>query len=241
MKRMLKVELFQFAASRSLWIIVGVLFLASGISVFTGVYESAEAALLSMSRDNMVPLLAAAIYGGLMLTEGFTNGTVRRCVANGGRRAAVLLAKFLHYLLGCAILLLLNLALPVGLAVIVRGAGISITALIQALLWEFLRSFPLYCALFGLFFLFAVLVQKSAAAIAVSVPASILLVVLTNRIYSISPAAQPLLQYSPIIQLQSAAAGGAVTEEYLPTVFLSLLAMVCFLILGIVKFDRDEL
>ena len=62
MKGMLKAELFKFTHSYSLWIIIGVLVIFCGISTITGTYSSAENALINISKDSMVLILASAVF-----------------------------------------------------------------------------------------------------------------------------------------------------------------------------------
>ena len=88
MKNMLKVEKFRLLHSYSLWIIIGVLFAFCCISIMTGVYRSAEDALLNISKDIVVPLLGCAVYCAIVLLDDFFSGLIQRYTSSGYKRAS---------------------------------------------------------------------------------------------------------------------------------------------------------
>lgn len=237
MKGMLKAELFKFTHSYSLWIIIGVLVASCGISIFTGTYSSAENALKNISKDSMVLILASVVYGSLILTDDFSNGLLRRFVANGYKRDAVILAKFVHYLAGCCILIFAYQAISVSLAALIQGVESSFPAVICKTFITSAQLFPLYCGILGLFFLIAVLIKKGIVVMGVSVGAAIFLVVFTNKLYS---GTNSILKYSPIIQI-SEAANGAVTNIYYASCLLSLAVLGACVWASVIKFQHDEL
>lgn len=237
MKGMLKAELFKFTHSCSLWIIIGVLVASCGISIFTGTYSSAENALKNISKDSMVLILASAVYGAVILTDDFSNGLLRRFVANGYKRGAVILAKFVHYLAGCCILIFAYQAVSISLAALIQGVETSFAAVICKTFLTSAQLFPLYCSIWGLFFLLAVLIKKGVVVMGVSVAASIFLVVFTNKLYS---GTSSILKYSPIIQI-SEAASGTVTNIYYASCLLSLAVLGACVWASVIKFQHDEL
>ncbi len=237
MKGMLKAELFKFKCSYALWIIIGIITASCCISIVTGTYDSAEQTLANITKDSMVPILACAIYSAIILTEDFSNGILRHYIANGYKRSAIILAKFVHYMVGCSILLLVYPAISVSLAAIIQGVETSFIAILGSMLLSFAKSLFLYWGIFGLFFLFSVLIQKGVIVVGVSVATSILLVVFTNKLYNGTSSA---LQYSPIIQIGEIA-NGMVSSIYFVSILLSIVVLIICVWGSVIKFSHDEL
>lgn len=236
MKGMLKAEFFKFKHSYALWIILGVISASCAVSVVTGTYDSAEQTLTSLAKDCMAPILACAIYGAIILTEDFSNGILKHYIANGYARSSIVLAKFIHYLAGCSILLLLYPGICVSLAAVMQGVKASLTELYGNMLLIFVKSLPLYWGIFGLFFLFCIVIQKGVTAAGASIAASILLVVFTNKLNS---GISSVLKYSPIIQIEETADRTA--SAYFTAVIGSFVVLTACLLAGMVKFNHDEL
>lgn len=237
MKGMLKAELFKFSHSYSLWSIIGVLVASCSISIITGTYSSAENALLNISKDSMVLILAGAVYGSILLTDDFSNGLLRHFISNGYKRSTIVLAKLVHYIVGCSILIFVYQVISVSLTAFVQGVETSFPAVISKTLFTFLQSLLLYWGIFGLFFLFAVLIKRSVIVVGVSVAASIFLVVFTNKFYNGNVS---ILKYSPIIQMNEVA-NGTVTSIYFVAILLSLAVLGACVWGSIIKFNHDEL
>ncbi len=236
MKGMLKAESFKFSHSSALWIIIGALVAFCSISILTGTYSSAENALIGISKDSMALILAGAVYGSIVLTDDFSNGLLRHFVSIGYKRTAVVLAKLVHYIAGCTLLILAYQTTSVSLAALVQGVETSFPSVIGKTFLASLRSLPLYWGILGLFFLLAVWIKKGAIAAGASVAVSIVLVVFTNRFYS----GASMLEYSPIIQI-SEIAGGTVTSAYYVSVLLSLTALGACAWGSALKLEHDEL
>ena len=101
MKRLMKAELYKFGHEKSVWIISAVLIACACISIFTQVYPNAENAFTNLGKDVMVLYLACAIYAGVSLADEFSNRTIIHIIAHGYSRMQFLMAKLIHYLLGC--------------------------------------------------------------------------------------------------------------------------------------------
>lgn len=237
MKGMLKAELFKFTHSYSLWIIIGMLVISCGISTITGTYSSAENALINISKDSMVLILASAVYGSIILTEDFSNGLLRHFVSNGYKRTNIVLAKVVHYIVGCSILLLAYQVISVSFAALIQGVETSFLTVVRITIFTSLQLLPLYWGVLGLFFLLAVLIKKGVIVVGVSVATSILLVVFTNKLYS---GTSSILKYSPIIQI-SEVANGTVTSFYFISILLSMIVLVVCVLGSVIKFNHDEL
>lgn len=233
---MLKAELFRFWKSSTLWIILGVITASCGISIFTGAYSSAEQASVNIAKDSMVPILACAVYGSILLTDDFSNGLMRHYVASGYKRYVILMAKLVHFLLGCSILLVVYPCLSVLLTAALQGVQTTLLCVFTETIRLCLKTLPLYWGMAGLFFLFATLIQRGSIAVSISVAASILLVVLTNKLYA---RAASVWIYSPIVQISEAADGRAANAYYW-AVLISLTTLAACIWGGIVKCSRDE-
>lgn len=236
MRNMLKAEKYKFSHSGVLWVIIGVLFAFCCISIMTGVYHSAEHALLNISKDTVVPLLGCSVYSAIILLDDFSNGLLKHYIASGYKRSSILCAKFIHYILGCSVLLLVYPFLCISFTAIVRGVETSPVLVLREFLLVFIKSLPLYLGVVGLFFLISILLQNAAIAIAVSVAASLFLVLFSNRLYAGN---FYILKYSPMIQLNEVAAN-PISVEYLSAIGISLFLLVICLCGSIVKFKWDQ-
>lgn len=237
MKGMLKVEQFKFRNSYTLWIIIGVISAGCLFSIFMGIYDSAEQTLLNIAKDSMVPILACAVYGSIILTDDFSNGLLRHYIASGHRRGNVLFAKFLHYIWGCSVLLLVYPCLCVSLTAILHGTETTFLLVFKEMVLAFFKTLPLYWGIFGLFFFFSVLIKKGVSVAGISVAVSIILVAFTNKLYENEIS---ILKYSPIIQIREVATG-KITSVYFMSVLLSLVFLATCILVSILKFNRDEL
>ena len=236
MRNILKAEKYKFSHSYTLWVIIGVLFAFCCISILTGVYSSAENALLNISKDTVVPLLGCSVYSAIIVLDDFSNGLLKHYIASGYKRPSILCAKFIHYIFGCGILLLVYPLLCVIFTAIVRGAETSFVLILRQLILVFIKSLPLYLGMVGLFFMVSILLQNAAITIAVSVAASIFLGFFSNRLYADN---LYILKYSPVIQLNQVA-DNPISGEYLIAVIISLFLLVLCLCGSIVKFRRDQ-
>lgn len=236
MKRMLKSELFKFRNSYALWVIIGVITVSCCFSILTGVYDSAELTLSNIAKDSIVPILACAIYSAIILTDDFSNGLLRHYIANGYKRSSIILAKFIHYILGCSILLFLYPCFCVSLTAILYGTQTTPFLIFQKIIFMFILELPLYWGIFGLFFFFSIFIQKGVIAMGISVATSILLVVFTNKFYDVLS----ILKYSPVIQIGKVA-NGTVTSAYFISVLLSLTILFICVFGSVMKFSNEEL
>lgn len=237
MKGMLKSELFKFKSSYALWIIIGVITASCFISILTGIFNSAEMTLANIAKDSMVPILACAVYGAIILTDDFSNGLLQHYIASGYKRSSIVLAKLIHYILGSSILLLVYPCLCIFLTALLHGTQTTLFLVLQEMMRVYLRTLPLYWGIFGLFFLLAVFIQKGVITMGVSVAASIILVVFTNKLYD---GQGFILKYSPVIQIGEAASG-PVTGPYLLSALLSLAILAACVSVSILKFNKDEM
>lgn len=237
MRNMLKAEKYKFSHSCALWVIIGVLFAFCCISIMTDVFNSAENALLNISKDITVPLLGCSVYSAIILLDDFSNGLLQHYIASGYERTSILCAKFIHYIFGCSILLLVYPFLCISFTAIVRGIETSFVPVLWQFILIYLKSLPLYWGIVGLFFLVSILLQNAAIAIAVSVAVSLFLGVFPNRLYADSNLY--ILKYSPMIQLNEAATN-LISGEYLTAVIISFLFLGICLCWSIAKFKRDQ-
>lgn len=236
MRNMLKAEKYKFFHSCALWVIIGVLFAFCCISIMTGVFSSAENALLNISKDIAVPLLGCSVYSAIILLDDFSNGLLQHYIASGYERTSIIFAKFIHYVFGCSILLLVYPLLCISFTAIVRGVETSFVLVLWRYILVFIKSLPLYFGIVGLFFLVSILLQNATIAIAISVAASLFLGVFPNRLYVNG---LYILKYSPMIQLNGVATN-LISGEYLIAIIISLSLLGLCLYGSIEKFRRDQ-
>lgn len=236
MKNMLKAEKYKFLHSSSLWVIIGVLFAFCFISIITGVYKSAESAMVNISKDIVVTFLGCSVYSAIILLEDFSNGLLQHYIATGYKRSSILCAKFIHYTLGCSILLLVYPLLCITFTAIIRGVETSFAAILWQFIIIFLKSIPLYIGIISLFFLVSILLQNAAVAIAISVAMSLFLGVFPNRLYA---SGLYILKYSPMIQLNEVAIN-SISSDFLIAIVISLFFGGFCLCGSIMKFERDQ-
>lgn len=236
MRNMLKAEKFKFFHSCVLWVIISVLFAFCCISIMTGVYNSAESVLLNISKDIVVPLLGCSVYSAIILLDDFSNGLLQHYIASGYKRASIIFAKFIHYILGCSILLLVYPFLCITFTAVVRGVESSFELILLQFILVYSKSLPLYWGIVGLFFLVSILLQNAAIAIAISVAVSLFLGVFPNRFYANNVY---ILKYSPMIQLNEIATN-SISSDYLIATAVSIFFLGLCLFASIVKFWRDQ-
>ena len=236
MRNMLKAEKYKFSHSCTLWVIISVLFAFCCISIMTDVYNSAENALLNISKDIVVPLLGCSVYSAIILLDDFSTGLLQHYIASGYERTSIICAKFIHYIFGCSILLLVYPLICISFTAIVQGIETSFAIILRQFILIYFKSLPLYWGILGLFFLVSILLQNAAIAIAVSVAASLFLGFFPNRLYANG---LYILKYSPMIQLNEAATN-LISGEYLITIVISLVVLgICFCG-STIKFKRDQ-
>ena len=162
MKRLMKAELYKFGHEKSVWIISAVLIACACISIFTQVYASAENAFTNLGKDVMVLYLACAIYAGVSFADEFNNRTIIHISAHGYSRMQFLMAKLIHYLLGCLLIIIAYLTISNGLAAPVLGTSSSASDFVGPILYKLLRGLPFFvCMTMDFFFL--VMVPRNGA------------------------------------------------------------------------------
>jgi len=230
MSGLMKAEFYKFRKEPSLWIITAVLVACASISIFTGVYDSVENAVLNLGKDFMILVLAGAIYSGLTLTDEFANRTIIHAVAYGCRRSHILLAKGCRYLLGCSLIVVLYLTGSVLLSAAVLESEGAVFKILADLALKLCLTLPLYWGVYMVFFFIAMTVRKSGTAMGISVALSIIGVVFTNKAYSSVPdAAGSLLRFLPAVQISGAFDGASTAGDYWISAFFSIVLMaLCF-------------
>ena len=236
MRGMLKVELFHFRNNWVLWVVLAVLVAPWLFPLLSGTFTALDGTTV-LSRDIMLVLVAGAAYGGITLPEDFSCGMIRHYIASGHSRSAIATAKFLHYLFGCTLLLLLYPLLLVLLAALVPGSGASLPAMLELMLDKFIKTFPFYWACFALYFFLAMLIQKGAATVGVTVVFSIMSVLVTNTLVN-NHILSENFEYIPFVQLVMSS---VISDEKFPfAVLCALLFVILMLAAGIARLHFEE-
>lgn len=235
MKTTLKVELEKFLNTYSLWVILAVLLISSCISIFTEVYKDNGTLIRSLCADSMIFLIAGGIYAGLSISSDFTNGFIRHYLVSGNKRIHILLAKYIHYICGCAIILMIYPLLSLGISILYYGSS-EPSALFYEMTKTILLTLPFYYSLFTLFFMIAILSKKDGITMGIAIPFSILIVVFTQRFLPNFT----FLQYTPIIQIQEVVLHMIHMHDYMITLLVSIAIIVISLFISMRKFKADQ-
>lgn len=235
MKTTLKVEFEKFINMHALWVIFAVLLSSSCISIFTNVYKDNPTLIHSLCADCMIFLIAGGIYAGLSISCDFTNGFIRHYLVSGNKRIHILLAKYIHYICGCAILLILYPLLSLGISILYHGSS-DAGALFYEMAKTILLTLPFYYSLFTIFFMIAILTKKDGITMGIAIPFSILIVVFTQRFLP----NVTFLQYTPIIQIQEVVSHMTHMQDYLIALLCSLAMIIISLFISMRKFKMDQ-
>ena len=242
MKKLMKAELYKFQHEKSLWIISSILIACACISIFTQVYINAEDTFANLGNDVMVLYLACAIYAGVSFTDEFSNRTIIHTIAHGYSRTQFLLAKVIHYLLGCILIIVAYLAISTGIAVVALGMSTSASVFIAHIVYAIFAGLPFYFIMAMVFFLFVIATRKGTLSIAVSVSSAILLVVFINKAYSAQQfPEQSWLRLLPTIQLSMLYDGSLIFGDYLISAILSIIFIFTMFLACIIIMRKVEL
>lgn len=230
MRYLLRAELFKVKKDVSLWVIPTILICCACISIFTGVYTSAENACLCLGKDYMIMILAHAIYAGLTLTNEFTNRTIIHVLAYGNKRFHFLVAKIFHYILGCTVIIISYMMISTMIAAWKLGVDTSLLNLFVYLGFRLILSIPLYWAISSIFLFIAFIIRKGAMTMGISVAFSIIGVVFTNKAYyAASIPSKSLFHYLPTIQFSMIFENTFSFGNYLDSLLLSVFAtFICY-------------
>ena len=242
MKRLMKAELYKFRHEKSVWIISAVLIACACISIFTQVYASAEDTFANLGKDVMVLYLACAIYAGVSFADEFSNRTIIHIIAHGYSRIQLLLAKVIHYLFGCILVILAYLTISTGIAVAALGMSTPVSVFIVHIVCSIFGGLPFYFVIAMVFFLFVIATRKGTLSIAGSVPFAILFVVFTNKAYSAQAfPEQSWLRFFPNIQLSMLYNGSLIFTDYLIAVSLAVIFSIVIFAVCIFVIQKTEL
>lgn len=235
MKSLLKIEYKKFLYSYSLWVIIAVLVLSSCLSVFSNVYEDSLILSKTLYADSMVLLIAGAIYAGLCVTPDFANGFIRHSLVVCKRRVYIIFAKFIHFIGGCVILLVIYPLVTVLISIFYYNFQ-NPMLLIKDCIFDMLRVLPYYCTMFSIFFMIAILSKRDGITLGITIPLSILLVVFTERLLP----NLDFLKYTPIIQIQEILENGINNTIFLLSIIVCGILIGLSILVSVLKFRYDE-
>ncbi len=242
MRYLIKAEFYKFKKGNSVCFILVVLFCCACISIFTGVYSSAENTFLNLAKDYMILILACAIYAGISLTNEFSNRTIIHIIVYGNKRFWIVISKNLHYLAGCTVIIVLYLVTTTVISIPILGMEGSLLNFIWYIFISILLSLPLYWVVIELFFLIGMAARNGVITMGISVFFSIMSVVFLNKVYSAVQAPETsLLRYLPIIQLPKIAEGSVSMSDYQITLGFSILAFFLIILASIIIINEAEL
>lgn len=235
MKTALRVEFEKFINQRSLWVIFAFLLISSSISIYTNVYNDPEALIRSLCADSMIFLIAGGIYAGLSISSDFTNGFIRHYLVSGHKKTHILLAKYIHYVAGSAVILIIYPYISLLLSILYHGPSNSGT-LFYEMTKTILLSLPLYFSYFTLFFMIAILSKNDGIVMGIAIPFSIVSVVFTQRLLL----DYTFLKYTPIIQIQEVVLQIMQKQDYLITLLVCVCIISTSLFISMKKLEKDQ-
>lgn len=241
MLNLLKAEFFKLKKEKSTWIILLVITASNAISILTGVYSSAEKAFFSMAKDIMVMLLSIAVYSGVSLFSDFQNRTIIHYVVGGIKRSYIITALFVRYFIGCVILIFTYPIICTFMTGVIKGYETSFLCLLCQMMKVIIMGVPLYLSFISFFYVIMIVVRQGVFAMGISIACSILIVVLTNRLYYGDPSfEESIFRFAPSIQLQIIT-NGMVTADYFVSIAFSFFISCIFFWCGSYSFEKAEL
>lgn len=196
---MLKIELHRMTRAWYLWGILVLLFLGTNAyPIWCGSYTIPEAPLIDISKNIVGPLIASGIYMGLVHSEDLYAGLNRYWIASGASRAGILLARFIHSLIGSLVILGVDSFLAV--LVVNLTTGQSIITGWDTCLQMLLYMLPFWIAMIALLQFAVNFTSRSGPNIAVVVVIVFVLTAATNLL-SGEPECQPILRLTPLAWL----------------------------------------
>lgn len=197
---------------------------------------------LSKGMQMKLMLACAFSYAGVSFADEFNNRTIIHIIAHGYSRMQFLMAKLIHYLLGCLLIILAYLTISTGIAAAVLGTSTPASVFIGHILYNILRGLPFYFVMTMVFFFFVIVTRKGALAIAGSVSSAILFVVFTNKAYSAQAfPEQSWLRLLPNIQLSMLYDGSLIFTDYLIAIALSVISSIIIFTVCIAIIRKTEL
>lgn len=241
MINLVKAELFKLRKEKSTWIILLVIILSNTISILTGVYSSAENAFFSMAKDIMVMLLSIAVYSGVSLFRDFQNRTIIHYVVGGLKRSYIIAALYIRYFMGCLILIFAYPFICTLIAGAIKGYENAFFFSIGQMLKVVIMGVPLYACFISFYFSIMMIVRQGVFSMGISIASSILIVVLTNKLYYGNPAREEsIFRFAPSIQLQ-VITNGVLSIDYLVSVIFSLIVLLVAFLGASYSFRKAEL
>lgn len=194
-----------------LWGILVLLFLGTNAyPIWCGSYTITTAPLIDISKNIVGPLLASGIYMGLVHSEDLYAGLTRYWIASGASRAGILLARFIHSLIGSLVILGVDSFLAVLVVNLITGQ--PVIAGWSTCLQMIFYMLPFWIAMIALLQFAINFVARSGPNIAIVVATIFVLTAATNLLGR-EPEWKPILGLTPLAWLMKC---GAVAVQQLP-------------------------
>lgn len=126
MFNLLKAELYKLTHSKELKICVLLLFILGLINTYFGGSDCARDSLIGESTD-MFALMACTLFSGMSIATEFTKKTIYHPITSGSNRLAVLLSKYITYLIACLIFYVTTYLVMGPLYALFYGWGVPLT------------------------------------------------------------------------------------------------------------------
>lgn len=233
MNNLLKAEFYKIKRNFYIWIVLLIMLICYLPSIFGNNSGTFEVLIKSVEKDVMVILIALSIYSGLTISNDFSNRTIMHYVSGGHKRSHVIISKFFNFYLTSILIIVLYLAMILIFSSLILSFPFFTN--INVLVYSLVKLVILYSGFIGIFFLIGILARKGAVSMGITITLSILMVVVSNRLYT---GLDSIWRINPLIQLQSS---GNTLYDFILSSIISILLLIFALLTSILYFKHSEI
>lgn len=122
MYNLLKSDLYKLKYSKELLLSTLVVIIFGIINVMTGSDESGKDYFTREFTD-WGSMIGCTLFAGMFIGKDFANRTIYHSITIGKRRLSILLSKYITYLTGCSLMIIINLLISSAIYPLVHGWG----------------------------------------------------------------------------------------------------------------------
>lgn len=233
MNNLLKAELYKTKKNFYIWIVLLIMLLCYLPSLFGNNSSTFEVLIKSVEKDIMVILIALSIYSGLTISNDFSNRTIMHYVSGGHKRSHIIISKFLNFYLTSILIIVLYFTMILILSSLILSFPFLTN--ISILTYSLVKLVILYSGFIGMFFLVSILARKGTVSMGITITLSILMVVVSNRLYT---GFDSMWRINPLIQLQSS---NSILFDFIVSSIISILLLIFALLTSILYFKHTEI
>lgn len=233
MNNLLKAELYKIKKNFYIWIVLLIMLLCYFPSLFGNNSSTFGVLIKSVEKDVMVILIALSIYSGLTISTDFSNRTIMHYVSGGHKRSHIILSKFLSFYLTSILIIVLYFSMILIFSSLILSFPFFTN--LDILLNSLIKLVILYSGFIGILFLIGILARKGTVSMGITITLSILMVVVSNRLYS---GLDSMWRINPLIQIQSSK---CMFLDFIASSIISILLLIFSLVTSILYFKHTEI